>query len=380
MRLYEFEGIDLFRQEGIPVPDYALATSSQEARQKAEEIGLPVIIKAQVLVGGRWLAGGVQTAESLNQVEEVTHHILSSPIRGFLVNQVMVARKMETVQEFYLGVTVDEYSGTPLVILSTAGGVSVEEATRTHPELVVSKQVPIAKGLLLSEARQMAREVGLDGGDLTEVARTLHALYGVFRKYDALVAEINPLVLTPQGTYSALDSKVEIDDASLYRHPDLHFALEDRFPNPIERKGRHIGVSYVELDGDIGIIASGAGLGMATMDIIGWRFRPANFLETGGAITADLLYKVMDLVLQKKGLKAVFINLYGGINPIHEGAKGIARYIQEHKSTIPIVARALGNRQEETWDILEKHGVTVVGEVPTEKAVEQLAHLLEGGT
>ena len=380
MRLYEFEGIDLFRQEGIPVPDHALAASSQEARQKAEEIGLPVIIKAQVLVGGRWLAGGVQTAKSLNQVEEVSHHILNSPIRGSLVNQVMVAQKVEAVQEFYLGVTIDEYSGTPLVILSTAGGVSVEEATRAHPELVVSRQVSIAKGLLLSEAQQMAREVGLDGDDLMEVARILHALYRVFRKYDALVAEINPLVLTSQGTYSALDSKVEIDDASLYRHTDLHFALEDRFPNPIERKGQHIGVSYVELDGDIGIIASGAGLGMATMDIIGRRFHPANFMETGGAITADLLYKVMDLALQKKGLKAVFINLYGGINPIHEGARGIVRYIQEHKPIIPIVARALGNHQEETWDILRKHGVTVVGEVPTEKAVEQLAQMLEEKT
>ena len=157
MRLYEFEGIDLFRREGIPVPDYALAASSQEARQKAQEIGLPVIIKAQVLVGGRWLAGGVQTAESLDQVEEIAHHILSLPIRDFLVNQVMVARKVEKVREFYLGVTVDEYSGTPVVILSAAGGVSVEEVTRTHPELVVSKQIPIAKGLLLSEARKMAR-------------------------------------------------------------------------------------------------------------------------------------------------------------------------------------------------------------------------------
>ena len=140
----------------------------------------------------------------------------------------------------------------------------------------------------------MAREVGLDGGDLMQVAHTLCALYNVFRKYDALVVEINPLVRTPQGTYSALDSKVEIDDASLYRHSDLHSALEERFPNPLERKGRQIGVTYVELDGDIGIIASGAGLGMATMDIIGRRFRPANFLETGGAITADLLYHLLE--------------------------------------------------------------------------------------
>ncbi len=380
MRLYEFEGIDLFCREGIPVPDYALADSPQEAREKAQGVGLPVVIKAQVLVGGRWLAGGVQTAESLDQVEKIAHRILNSPIRGLPVKQVMVAKKVETAHEFYLGVIVDEYHGTPVVILSASGGVSINKIARDRPELVVSRYVPITTGLLPTEARRMCREAGLSGKELTQVAGNLSALYSVFRKYDALFTEINPLVRTSQGTYLAIDSKMEIDDSSLYRHRDLHLSLDDRIPNPLERKGRQIGVTYVELDGDIGIIASGAGLGMATMDIISQRMRPANFLETGGAITAELLYKVMDLVLQKDGVKAVFINVYGGINPIHEGAKGVVRYMQEHGVTIPVVAKALGNRQEETWEIFEKHGVKVVTEVSTEKGIEQLARLLEGGT
>jgi len=380
VRLYEFEGSEVFHREGIPVPDCAVAVSPQEARQKAEAMGLPVVIKAQVLVGGRGLAGGVQTAESLDQAEEVAQRILNCLIKGLPVHRVMVAQKVEVAQEFYLGVTVDGYNGTPMAILSAAGGVSIEEIARAHPEQVVSRQVPITKGLSLHEAQQMAREVGLDGEELMQVAGILHTLYGVFRKYDALIAEINPLVRTPEGTYLALDAKVEIDDSSLYRHPDFQVVLEDSIPNPLERKGRQIGVTYVELDGEIGIIASGAGLGMATMDIIGRRFRPANFLETGGAITEDLLYQVMDLVLQKKGVKAVFINVYGGINPIHEGAKGVVRYIQEHGITIPIVAKALGNRQEETWEILKEGGVSVVTEVATEKGIEQLARLLEGGT
>lgn len=378
MRLYEFEGSDLFRQEGIPVPDYAVVTSPQEARQKAQEIGLPVIIKAQILTGGRGLAGGVQAAQSLEQVEEVVHRILNTQIKDLPVHQVMVAQKVEIERELYLGVTVDGYSGTPVVVLSGAGGVSIEEVAKSHPEQVVSKQVPITTGLSLSEAQQMAREVGLKDGELMEVAATLHTLYDAFRKYDALVAEINPLVRTSKGTYLAVDAKVEVDDSSLYRHPDFQTVLDDHILNPLERKGRQIGVTYVELDGEIGIIASGAGLGMATMDIISQRFRPANFLETGGAITADLLYQAMDLVLQKKGLKAIFINVYGGINPIHEGAKGVVRYIRDHKVTIPIVAKALGNRQEETWEILKGEGVTVVTEVATEKGVEELAHLLEG--
>ncbi len=377
MRLYEFEGIELFRRKGIPVLNYGLAASPEEARESAQKIGLPVVIKAQVLTGGRYLAGGVQTAESLDGVERATRRILGLSVRGFPVHRVMVVKKVETVREYYLGVTIDGYQGTPLAILSTAGGVSIEGVSRAHPELVVSRHVPAIKGLL-PDAQQMAREAGLRGEELVRVATIFRSLYDVFSKYDALIAEINPLARTVEGTYLALDSKVEIDDSSLYRHPELQIDLKERISNPLERKGREIGVTYVELDGDIAIIASGAGLGMATVDIIGQRLRPANFLETGGAITADLLYKVMDLVLQKKGVRAVFINVYGGINPIHEGAKGVVRYMQEYGVTIPVVAKALGNRQEETWEIFERHGVHVVTDVSTEKGVERLTQLLEG--
>jgi succinyl-CoA synthetase beta subunit len=377
MRLYEFEGNDLLRREGIPVPDYALATTPQEAREEVEALGLPVVIKAQVLTGGRWLAGGVRTAYSLDQVEEASRRILGSSIRGWPVPKVMVARRVDRVREFYLAVTIDEYHGAPVAIISAVGGVSVDRIARERPEAVVSRPVPMTTGLFPSQARRMCREVGMRGVDVSRVANMLSALYHVFRHYDALVAEINPLVRTPKGEYLAVDAKLEIDDDSLYRHADLHFGLDDRILNPLERKGREIGVTYVELDGDIAIIASGAGLGMASMDIISRRMRPANFLETGGAITADLLYNVMDLVLQKEGIRAIFINVYGGINPIHEGAKGVVRYMQEHQVTIPVVAKALGNRQEETWEIFRKHGVHVVTDVSTEKGIEQLAHLLE---
>jgi succinyl-CoA synthetase beta subunit len=377
MRLYEFEGSELFRREGIPIPASAVATSAEEAKEKAAEIGLPVVIKAQVLVGGRGLAGGVQIAVSLEQVEVIADRLLQTDIKGLPVRQVMVARQVPVVREFYLGVTVDGYEGQPLVILSSAGGVSIEEIARTHPEFVVSRHVSVSTGLTLPEAREMAERVGVLGQERDSVASLLHTLYRVFRKYDALIAEINPLVRTTDGDYLALDAKVEIDDSALYRHTDLKLELEERTPNPLERKGQQIGVTYVDLDGDIGIIASGAGLGMATMDIVGRKLRPANFLETGGAITADLLYQAMALVMQKKKLRAVFINLYGGINPIDEGAKGIVRYIQEHQVTIPVVAKALGNRQEETWEILRSGGVGVVTDVATEKGVEELARLLE---
>jgi succinyl-CoA synthetase beta subunit len=377
MRLYEFEGMELFRREGIPVPEYTVVTSPQEARQRATELGLPVVIKAQVLSGGRGLAGGVRNAESLEQVEEITRHILSSQLKGITVERLIIARKVEIAREIYLGVTVDGYNGVPVIILSLAGGVSIEELARTSPEMVVSRQVTITDGLSKSEALQIVKEAGLTGEESRQIGDIIYNLYIVFRKYDALITEINPLALTPRGACLALDAKVEIDDSSLYRHPEFINSMEERISNPLERKGRQIGVTYVEMDGDIGLISSGAGLGMATIDIIGRRFRAANFLETGGAITAELLYKSMDLVMQKKGLKAVFINLYGGINPIHEGARGIVQYIQEHRLTIPIIAKALGNRQEETWEILKGGGVNVVTDIATEKGIDLLTHLLE---
>jgi succinyl-CoA synthetase beta subunit len=378
MKLYEFEGVELFRREGIPVPDYALATSPEDAREKAANIGVPVVLKAQVLTGGRYLAGGVQTAYTLDNVERVARRIFSTKIRDLPVRQVMVVSNVEVAREFYIGVTVDDYHGVPLAIVSAEGGVSINKIARERDEAVVSRPVSITSGLTLSEARHMCRQVGLSSRNLTEVSAVLCTLYQVFHDYDALIAEINPLVRTKKGTLLALDAKLEIDDSSLYRHTDLKLNLQERILNPLERKGREIGVSYLELDGDIAIIASGAGLGMATMDIISQRMRPANFLETGGAITAELLYNVMDLVLQKKGIRGLFINVYGGINPIHEGAKGVVRYMKEHGVTIPVVAKALGNHQEETWEIFRENGVHVVNDVSTEQGIEELARLLEG--
>lgn len=377
MRLYEYEASALFAKEGIPVPEHRLAQTPQEARRAAQEVGLPVVVKAQVLAGGRGLAGGVQAAHSLEQVAEVTSRILGSCIGGLPVGQVLVARKVEVTRELYLGVVVDGYEGLPRVILSTEGGLSVEEVARTRPEKLFSRHVSLPAGLRPFEARQMAREAGLAGAGLVELSGILNRLYQVFCKYDALIAEVNPLAQTSQGAFLALDAKMEIDDASLYRHPELKGRLLERIQDPLERQGRELGVTYVDLGGTVGIIASGAGLGMATMDLIAQRYRPANFLETGGNISEELLYQVMGLVLQKKGLRAVFINLYGGINPIHEGVRGIVRYLREHGVAIPVVAKALGNRQEETWAILREGGVRVVTKVETEAAVQELFGVLE---
>ncbi|MBN2238139.1 MAG: acetate--CoA ligase family protein [Dehalococcoidales bacterium] len=378
MKLYEYEGAEIFKVTGIPVPDFAIATNGKEAREKAEAIGFPVVIKAQVLTGGRYLAGGVKTVDSAEKVERTVDKILASTIRGLPVNKVLIAAGVEVDTEFYVGITIDDYKGRPMVILSAEGGVNINQIAEEKDEVVAQKSVSILKGLTLEDAQDMCRQVGLGGQELTEISTIMEKLYQVFRNTDAMIAEINPLVRTKDGRYLALDSKIEMDNSGLYRHKDLNLDQLERISNPLEKAGREIGVSYLEMDGEIAIIASGAGLGMASMDIINKRLSAANFLETGGAITEELLYNVMGLVMQKQGIKGLFINVYGGINPIHEGAKGIVRYLKEHNITIPVVAKALGNHQEETWEIFKANGIHVVDGVSTEEGVELLAGLLEG--
>jgi len=377
MNLYEHEAADIFSAFGIRVPERIPAATPDEAAMAAEKIGLPVVMKAQVLAGGRGLAGGVKTVASVEEAQAVAADLLGSRIQGTKVRSVMVVRKVDFYRELYLGITVDGYNGRPLVMVSTKGGVNIEEVARRNPADISSLGVPVDRGLFAFEARQLLNSAGFPTLQIPACADTLMRLYQVFETYNAMVAEINPLVICTNESLMALDAKLEVDDSSLFRTGKLIPKNHERNESHLEKLGREIGVTYVELDGDIGIISSGAGLGMATMDIIGQRLRPANFLETGGAITEDLLYKTMDLILTKKGLRAVFINLYGGINPIHEGAEGIVRYIKEHDVRIPIVAKALGNRQEETWEILRSGGVHVVTEVATEKAVEKLIELIE---
>ncbi len=376
MRLYEYEGIDVFEGFGIPVPRRGVAETQEDALRIAGAIGYPVVVKAQVLVGGRGLAGGIKTASTPEGLEEISGGLLNSEIKGLPVHKLMVCEKADISGELYMGITVDGFSGKPVIVVSTEGGVRIEEIARTSPDKIVSFSIDLSFGFHPYQARMLLRRLGLSGRLLILCADVLVRLYEVFSQFEALVAEINPLAVLGNGGLVAVDSVLEIDDSSLSR---LKYPLprpQERIENPFERKGREIGVTYVDLDGDIGIISSGAGLGMATMDIIRRRLRPANFLETGGAITGELLYKCMNLVMAKGAVRAIFINIYGGINPIHEGARGVVQYMKDHNVNVPVVAKALGNRQEETWEILRSGGVHVVTQAPTEMAVDQLFELL----
>jgi len=376
MRLHEHEAARLFQQAGVPVPPFVVARTADEAVAALSRVQLPVAIKAQVLVGARGKAGGIAFATTPDEVREKVSTILGGSVRGLTVESVMVARKVPIARELYAGVTIDPAAGGIAVILGTAGGIAVEETAKAQPEALYRRIVVPPDELRGHEARALANEAGLRGELMVRVGDVLASLFRVFRKADAMIAEINPLIVTPEEAIWAADAVLEVDDSALFRHPELPADPLARMEHPLEREARKMGVSYVDLDGDIGIICSGAGLGMATMDIVGERLRPANFLETGGGITEELMYKVTHLVLRKPRLRGLLINLYGGINPIHEGAKGVVHALREKQATgwkpIPVVAKALGNRQEETWATLAEGGVTVVTDITTEAAVDAL--------
>ena len=364
MRLHEFEAKDLFREYGIPVPRGDVAEKPEEAGRIATRLGPPVVVKAQVLVGGRGRAGGIRRADSAADATRCATEILASEVRGYRPESVLVEEGLAIARELYLGIAVDRAIGRPAVVVSALGGVDIEEVATAHPEALATAHPDPATGLSPAQARELVAAAGIEGESGRAAADILDRLYQLFATSEALITEINPVAVVEDGRLVAADAVVELDEAARFRHPEWR-------PQTPGGEESSQGMTYVELEGEIGLICSGAGLGMATMDLIAGQARPANFLETGGGITRELMAAAMRRVLAQPGLKGILINIYGGINPIHEGARGVAEVMAEGVS-IPVVAKALGNFQEETWAILEQAGVTVVKEMETEEAVTEI--------
>jgi len=379
MRLFEYEAKEIFRDFGIPTPKGTVVNSPADVALAVEKVGLPLVIKAQVLVGGRGKAGGIKFAENLEKAVLETKNLLNSKLKGHIVKSVLLEKKLNIKKEYYLGVTIDQSAGKPVIMFSTEGGVDIEEIAREKPEMLVSRKVSISRGFYEFEARNMCKQLGLEGTLLTKVGEILRKLYEVFVKCDAIIAEINPLVVTENGEVYAADAKIEIDDDALYRQTSLNKKPEERVEDPLKAEAIRVGVTYVRLDGDIGIIGSGAGLTMATIDIINdFGGKAANFLETGGGINEQLMYNAVKLLLQDKRIKALFINLYGGINPMVQAATGVAKAYKELKVSMPVLVKLVGNEQEKAWEILESVGIPVVKSIRTEDAIEKLMKIIGG--
>ena len=372
MKLYEFEAKEIASRYGISTPKGRIASTPDEAERVALEIGKPVVLKVQVLVGGRGLAGGVKFADTPEEAREYAKALLGATIRGEKVEKLLVEEKVCISRELYLSLTIDRATRKPLYLISEMGGVEIEELAKKYPEKVHRIYVDPEVGYSDYMARKAVNAVKLPWSYVQEFSSIMKSMFKIMLDYDAELVEFNPLAVTCDGKLVALDAKIVIDDNSLFRHPDLA-AKYGREMSFYERKAKELGFSYVELDGEIGVISNGDGLTMATMDsILHYGGKPANFLDIGGGATRDRVKEAVKLMLQHPRPRVILVNIFGGITRCDEVAYGIVEAIREAGYTKPIVVRMLGTMEEEGRRILTEHGIPVYIEMDDaiKKAIE----------
>lgn len=347
MKLHEYRAKQIFSQFGIPVPTGVVIDNDKEAAAKIEKLEFPVALKAQVLVGGRGKAGGIRFAESINEAMKIIPELLGKNLKGYPVRQLLIEEKADLAyaKELYVGFTVNREEKRFTCILSLEGGVDIEEVAAKHPERIARFDIDPEVGLQEYHCRKHAKKIGLSGKAMLKVAAVTSKLYKVFKACDGELAEINPLILTGDENVIAVDAVLNIDNNALFRHPE--FSGEERTTEEftdLEKEARDAGLSYVDLQGDIGIIGCGAGLVMASLDILKhYHGEPANFLDVGGGANAKNMRKALSIVMRKPGVRSIFINIFGGITQCDEIARGIVEMAPE----IPISVRMMGTNQEE---------------------------------
>ena len=330
-----------------------MAATAAEAREIARELGGRAVVKSQVLVGGRGKAGGIRLARTPDQVEELAAQILSMQISGLPVRRVLIDEAADPRTEIYLAITHDRAARKPVLMASAAGGVDIEDVARETPEKIIREHIHPLLGLQDYQARNIASGIELPRENLREFGQIAMGLYQAFVNSDASLAEINPLVINGDGRLLALDGKMVLDDNALFRHPDLAEMRDLDAEAPEEILARKSGLSYIKLDGQIGCMVNGAGLAMATMDIIKlFGGEPANFLDIGGGATADKVAAALRIILSDRSVRAVLINIFGGITRCDEVARGIVQALDEVKPDIPMVVRLVGTNEEEGRRIL----------------------------
>ena len=353
MKLHEYHTKSIFSNFGIPITRGRVASNSGEARLIAEELGGRVVIKAQVLVGGRGKAGGIRLAKTAEEAEEIATQVLGMEIKGLPVRKVLVDEAVSIVKEIYLGITNDRGARRPVLMASAAGGVDIEEVAAKTPEKIFKVWIDPLLGLRDYQARDMAVSMDLPREHWKTFGIICRGLWQTFQNQDATLVEINPLVITGDKRLLALDGKMVLDDNALFRHPDLADMRDFDVEAPAEVEARKYGVSFIKLDGEIGCMVNGAGLAMATMDIIQYfGGTPANFLDIGGGAGAEKVAAAMRIILEDANVKVVLINIFGGITRCDEVARGILSALDEVKPNIPMVVRLVGTNAEEGRQIL----------------------------
>jgi succinyl-CoA synthetase beta subunit len=378
MRLHEYQAKEVFADAGLPTPASALATSVEEAVERAEEIGYPVAIKAQVHVGGRGKAGGIKLAESEAEAREAAEDIIGMDLKGYTVERVLIEEAVDFVNELYVGVTLDRGEGKPVAMVSTKGGVNIEEVAEETPDAIAREHIDPAFGMHPFQARKAVYEAGVEPEIAADVASVLSTLYDIWADNDGSDAEINPLMVTAENEVIAADAVLNVDDDALFRHPNLEEMEEESFGSDLERKADEYGFDYVRLSGDVGIIGNGAGLVMTTLDLVDYYGgTPANFLDVGGGAKAERIANALDMVFSDENVESVVFNIFGGITRGDEVARGINEALgQFEEIPKPVVVRLAGTNAEEGMEILNEDLVTV--EHTLEAAVQRAVEYSEG--
>ncbi|MGE5174734.1 MAG: ADP-forming succinate--CoA ligase subunit beta [Hyphomicrobiales bacterium] len=363
MNLHEHQGKELFRAAGIPVPPGDVARTVDEAAAIADRIGYPVVVKAQVLIGGRGKAGGVKVTRSREDLTREAGRILGMDIRGHQVRKVLITPATDIEKEFYAGIVLDRKAETPLLMVSPAGGVDIEEVARLTPEKILRLHLD-GRGLPAYRARAAARFLDPRPAVQKHLVHVLLRLARVYAARDCSLAEINPLIVTPAGEVWAIDAKVVIDDNALDRHPDVAAMRDLGAEDPGEVEAREKGLSYVRLDGTIGCVVNGAGLAMATMDLIQHHGgKPANFLDIGGSSNPDKVTAAMNILTRDQRVKAVLFNIFGGITRCDDVARGLLTALDRIGVKLPIVIRLTGTNEKEARDLLSARGMTALSDM-----------------
>lgn len=372
MKLYEFEAKEIARKYGIPTPRGYIAKTPEEARSIAEKLGAETVLKAQVLVGRRGLAGGVLFASNPDEAERVARELMSKSIRGEKVSIILVEEKICIEKEYYLSLTIDRTNRELVYLVSSLGGVEIEELVKKYPDKLLKIRVDPMTGYKPYMSRLAAKFLGLSKDLWVGIHKVMNAMYNIMKDYDADLVEFNPLVKTCSNEIVAVDAKITIDDNSLYRHPELAEKY-GRELSELEAVAKKLGFSYVELDGDIGIMCNGAGLTMATMDLVAYYGgRPANFLDIGGGASRERVREATKLLLKHDKVKVLLVNIFGGITRCDEVARGIIEAVEEIRIDKPTVIRLLGTNEEAGRKLLEEKGFPVFREADdaVKKAVE----------
>jgi succinyl-CoA synthetase beta subunit len=353
LKLHEYQSKQIFAQYGIPIPSGEVATTPAEARAIAERLGNTVVIKSQVLVGGRGKAGGIKLAKTPAEAEEVASKILGMDIKGLSVNKVLVDEAADIKSEIYLAVVLDRTARKIAIMASTEGGVEIEVVAAESPEKIITIHADPFDGLADEKVLDLARGIGLPEAHVAAFVQIAQGLYRTFVETDADLAEINPLVINGAGELQAVDGKIVLDDSALFRHPELAEMRDPQEEDESERQAREAGLSFIKLDGEIGCMVNGAGLAMTTMDIVNlFGSSPANFLDIGGGAQADKVATALRIILSDDRVKAVLINIFGGITRCDEVAKGLLDVLATLNTDVPFVVRLVGTNEEEGRQIL----------------------------